>query len=401
MRLKVFYGDTHIGNLDTTSKRGVVFSYTEDAYAPISISMPDLSRAYTEKECLPFFEGLLPEGEIRRQIADFAHVPATSTIKLLEQYGADIAGALVITGEKEYESGEFGYAEITADEISKKISQKSRIPMILSGERIRLSLAGAENKIPVRYKEGRYYLPVGTAASSHIIKATDEFVDNEFICNRLAFHCGLDVPQMEVVDFSGKTALLITRYDREVSPEGDVERLHQEDFCQALGVLSRKKYEENGGPGLRSSIALIQNNSEDPSKDMRSFIGITVFNYMIGNCDAHAKNYSFLYDKELKRKHLAPFYDIVCSSIYDQFDKSLAMRIGKERELGRITRSDFESIASKKLVSDVIDCIVLLYDSAQNEVRNEIDVSMYPLLDKIVEDSIPRLKRLISNRQLD
>ncbi len=394
MRLNIFHKGLHIGNLETTPNRGVVFSYTDYAASPISISMPDLKRVYQEKECLPFFEGLLPEGDIRLQIADFAHVPPTSVIKLLDKYGADIAGALVIVNEESSQDESFGYSEISAEEIRIRISQKSRIPMIYSGNSIRLSLAGAENKVPVLMKDGRYYLPKGNAASSHIIKATDDFDENEFLCNRLAFHCGLDVPEMRIVDFDGKKAILVKRYDRVVSSEGVVSRLHQEDFCQALGIMSQNKYEENGGPGLSASIELIIRHSDDPMTDLRGFLGITLFNYIIGNCDAHAKNFSFVYSGDLKKKHLAPFYDIVCSSIYEQFDRSLAMRIGKHRDLDRITYSDFEGVVSKRLLQDSIENLVSVFPMAIESVKKETSSNLNALLDRIVSDSVPRIKKL-------
>ena len=394
MRLNIFHKGLHIGNLETTPNRGVVFSYTDNAASPISISMPDLKRVYQEKECLPFFEGLLPEGDIRRQIADFAHVPPTSVIKLLDKYGADIAGALVIVNEESSQDESFGYSEISSEEIRIRISQKSRIPMIYSGSSIRLSLAGAENKVPVLMKDGRYYLPRGNAASSHIIKATDDFDENEFLCNRLAFHCGLDVPEMRIVDFDGKKAILVKRYDRVVSSEGVVSRLHQEDFCQALGIMSQNKYEENGGPGLSASIELIIRHSDDPMTDLRGFLGITLFNYIIGNCDAHAKNFSFVYSGDLKKKHLAPFYDIVCSSIYEQFDRSLAMRIGKHRDLDRITYSDFEGVVSKRLLQDSIENLVSVFPRAIESVKKETSSNLNALLDRIVSDSVPRIKKL-------
>ena len=394
MRLNIFHKGLHIGNLETTPNRGVVFSYTDYAASPISISMPDLKRVYQEKECLPFFEGLLPEGDIRRQIADFAHVPPTSVIKLLDKYGADIAGALVIVNEESSQDESFGYSEISAEEIRIRISQKSRIPMIYSGSSIRLSLAGAENKVPVLMKDGRYYLPRGNAASSHIIKATDDFDENEFLCNRLAFHCGLDVPEMRIVDFDDKKAILVKRYDRVVSSEGVVSRLHQEDFCQALGIMSQNKYEENGGPGLSASIELIIRHSDDPMTDLRGFLGITLFNYIIGNCDAHAKNFSFVYSGDLKKKHLAPFYDIVCSSIYEQFDRSLAMRIGKHRDLDRITYSDFEGVVSKRLLQDSIENLVSVFPRAIESVKKETSSNLNALLDRIVSDSVPRIKKL-------
>jgi len=386
--------DSTVGFLESTSNQGIIFTYAHDAIAPISVSMPDLKHVYREKECLPFFEGLLPEGEIRRQIADFAHVSPTSIIRLLDKYGADIAGALVIANEDSSNDEESGYVEISADDICRKIAQKSRIPIILSGKSIRLSLAGAENKVPVLYREGKYYLPLGKSASSHIIKATDEFVDNEFICNKLAYHCGLNVPEMSIVDFCGKTALLIKRYDRTVSEDGLVSRLHQEDFCQALGVVSENKYEENGGPGLHSSIVLIQNNSDDPMNDLRGFLSSLVFNFIIGNCDAHAKNFSLLYGLDLKKKQLAPFYDVVCSSIYEQFDRSLAMRIGRERDLSRIVYSDFLNIASKKLISDIIDELISVFPTAVEKVKNESNDELNRLIERIISDSQSRISRL-------
>lgn len=218
--------------------------------------------------------------------------------------------------------------------------------MIYGGKKVKFSPAGAQNKIPVLCKDGRFYLPTGSSPSNAIIKASDEFVRNEYLCTKLATLCSLSVSAMDIHDFNGTEALLINRYDRMVE-DGKLIRLHQEDFCQALGIMPENKYEERGGPGLKQSIELIMNYSTNPQNDLRQFLLMAIFNFLFGNCDAHGKNFSFLYDPNLGKRHLAPFYDIICSAVDERFDTDFAMQVCHERSLFRITRKGFESIASK------------------------------------------------------
>lgn len=396
MILNIIYRDAIIGTLRTTADQGIVFSYNENATRPISISMDDLDRTYTEKQCMPFFDGLLPEGNIRRQIADLAHVPSTSTIRLLASYGQDIAGALtIVEGEGTDSTGTNGYEEISVDSIHQRLKAKVSVPLIYAGHKTKLSLAGAESKIPLLYKDDRFYLPTGSSPSNYIIKACDEFVQNEYLCTKLASLCSLAVSQMEIHHFGDVQALLIKRYDRQ-REDGALIRLHQEDFCQALGIMPENKYEESGGPGLTRSLELIQLYSTTPENDIRQFLMMSMFNFLIGNGDAHGKNYSFLYDSHLGERRLAPFYDIVCSSIDERFDTRMAMKISNERRLSRITRHNFESAAPKNLMKILTEELLVRFPAAMEELKGEVSPELLPLLLQIEKDSKSRQEALRS-----
>jgi len=394
MRLNVFFQNRKIGSLSTSGDRGVVFSYSENAPAPVSISMPDLKLDYSEKQCIPFFDGFLPEGNIRSQLASFAHVSSSSTIQLLSRYGEDIAGALSIIPEDDDDVlSSNTYDEISEKEIAAKIQKKERLPLLLTGTRTKLSLAGAENKIPVLYKDGRFFLPHDGAPTNSIIKATDEFVDNEFICNRLACFCGLHVPDMRVQSFETENALLISRYDRKCI-NGEWTRLHQEDFCQAMAIMPEKKYEESGGPGIKDSVNLIVNHSCNPREDLRQFIRASVFNCIIGNCDAHGKNFSFLYSEDLQHKCLTPFYDIACSTVDDRFDTRFAMKIAGQKDINKIQREDFCKVFPPRLAAMEIDSVVNAFPLAADRLAAELSGKQVKLLSIIVDNAEKRLSIL-------
>jgi len=128
--------------------------------------------------------------------------------------------------------------------------------------------------------------------------------------------------------------LLIERYDRS-RHEGRVEREHQEDFCQALGIPSRAKYEEHGGPGIADSVELLRRATDEPAREVLRFLDAIFFNLLIGNHDAHAKNFSLLYSRSEPYVRLAPLYDLLSTAIYG-IGESLPMRIGHERKPERV-----------------------------------------------------------------
>ncbi|MDH5728857.1 MAG: type II toxin-antitoxin system HipA family toxin, partial [Gammaproteobacteria bacterium] len=203
---------------------------------------------------------------------------------------------------------------------------------LLAGEAgIRLSLAGAQNKLPIRYRNGQVSLPYGRAASTHIIKPAithyESSVMNEWFCMRLAKLMDLPVPDVLIIG-TETPVYCVERYDRIIVTDEHVERLHQEDFCQALGVAADVKYEKEGGPSLRDCFGLIRSASIQPAKDLNTALKWVVFNYLIGNADAHAKNIALLLTQQGPR--LAPFYDLMCTAIYEGLSDRLAMKIGNE-----------------------------------------------------------------------
>jgi Uncharacterized protein related to capsule biosynthesis enzymes len=200
---------------------------------------------------------------------------------------------------------------------------------------------------------------------------------------------------MRVREFSRKEVLLIKRYDR-VKENGVLKRLHQEDFCQALGVMPEKKYEEEGGPAVADCLRLVTRYSSNPIADYNKFVKINVFNYIIGNCDAHGKNYSLLYDRSLSRCSLAPFYDIVSSTIDDRFSRKLAMRLGHDKDIDRVTRTSFYNAFSiRTAVDDAISTVTGVFPRAASMLRKELPPAYIPMLDRIEQDAMPRLRKLI------
>jgi serine/threonine-protein kinase HipA len=204
---------------------------------------------------------------------------------------------------------------------------------------VRLSLAGAQSKLPVVEVEGGFALPHSSGQpTTHILKPEPErfpgLVANELFCMRLAAAAGLQVAEVERAEtLSGLPYLIVTRYDRDLTQE-PVRRLHQEDLCQALGKLYIEKYQQDGGPGVADAMELTGKASSAPARDRPQLWLALVFNVLIGNCDAHGKNYSLLYDSPAPS--LAPLYDLVSTAAYDELTTRLAMSIDGARDLAEV-----------------------------------------------------------------
>ena len=159
---------------------------------------------------------------------------------------------------------------------------------------------------------------------------------------RLAAFVGLAVPKVEYMTF-GRAVLVVERYDRVPGPDASIERIHQEDSCQALGIMHDRKYQADGGPSFKDLAGLIRSACSEPLPCIEALLRIALFNMLIGNCDAHGKNFSLIYRGE--RTDLAPFYDLVATAAYPDLETRLSMRIGKEYRIDRIGKADLESFA--------------------------------------------------------
>ena len=227
---------------------------------------------------------------------------------------------------------------------------------LLAGETgIRLSLAGAQDKIAVRVEGDAISLPLGGAPSTHILKsAVEQFagvVFNEAFCMRLAAATGLPAAKAEIRRVEDVEYLLVERYDRTRSqgPERvTLERLHQEDFCQALGIVSEHKYQKEGGPSLKQCFALLREVSSAPVLDLARLLDAVIFNFLVGNNDAHGKNFSLLYHGAGTaglETRLAPLYDVVSTRYYPELTQEMAMKIGGEYSSDRVSKTNFEQLA--------------------------------------------------------
>lgn len=233
--------------------------------------------------------------------------------------------------------------------------------------------------------KGKWYLPLGNSSTNTIVKPHEEYAENEVIVAKLASLCHFSVPEIELVSFDGEKAVASSRYDRK-----DGKRLHQVDMCQTAGILPENKYECDGGLGVRDVSDMIERCSTSPEEDLREFRRMLIFNFLTGNADAHAKNFSLLYSEDISSIRLAPFYDNVSTSVYPYFDRNLSMKIGKRRNMDTITREDFLSVEG--IDGAIIDEMCDNYLSAVRKMEYEYGGNVF--FGKIKEESLSRLERL-------
>lgn len=324
---------------------GLRFAYDEawvsDGLPPLSQSLP-LDGSFPLGASASFFGGLLPEGNPRRALARQLGVSEGNVFALLEALGGDTAGAISVFGAGEgspEDPGGAGVAWLDEAALVTLIDELPTRPMHADDDgEWRLSLAGAQDKLPVVVgADGRVGLTRGRAPSNAILKTAiaqlDGTVANEAFCLALAGALGVPAARAVPRRVQGREFLLVERYDRESGAGGDTIRLHQEDFCQALGVPSERKYESEGGPGHADCIGLLRRTSRFPAVDLLAYLDLVAVNVVIGNHDAHAKNVSLLYGPGGAGIRLAPAYDLLSTEVYQRvrpMSRKMAMRLGGE-----------------------------------------------------------------------
>jgi serine/threonine-protein kinase HipA len=352
-KLGVFFRDTLVGRLWLDERRRFVFEYNEDwlirkGAVPLSLSLPLRKAPYTDDAARPFFANLLPESEIRKVIARQLGISEQNDFAMLEEIGGECAGAVSVLPQGSFPQENPGYRELGEEELHKVIAELPRRPFLVGEKGVRLSLAGAQNKLPVYMEGNRIFLATGNSPSTHIMKppiqGLEETVENETFCMMLASSLGLPVPQVTIRRGQDKL-YIVERFDRERDKEGKVLRLHQEDFCQALGILPDQKYESEGGPSLGRCFGLLKERSISPAADQKALLSCVAFNFLVGNADAHAKNLAVIYTP--KGPRLAPFYDLICTRVYPGLTDRLAMRIGGENRLDWIQPRHWERFSSE------------------------------------------------------
>lgn len=333
--LNVYWHKDIVGTLHLDERRRFVFQYApawlmQENPIPLSLGLPLQAEAYSDDRARPFFANLLPESELRRTLARKLGLSEQNDFALLEAVGGECAGAISLS-EGPLPDNNSRYRLLDDKKLNALVAELPKRPMLAGEEGIRLSLAGAQNKLPVYFDGKQVSLPMGTAASSHIlkppIKQYSQTVENETFCMMLAARMDLPVPEVTILH-KDEPLYLITRYDRQHDQQSNITRLHQEDFCQALGIAPDMKYEKEGGPSLKACFELLRNNSIQPVADVQHLLQWVVFNYLIGNADAHAKNIALLFTRT--GPALAPFYDLMCTAVYEELTDRIAMKIGGE-----------------------------------------------------------------------
>lgn len=353
-QLSIWWGGKVAGFLHLNDYGDMGFSYApewlEDADAPaLSFSLPKQVEPFGRRVCHSFFGGILPEEGQRSAIARALGVSAGNEFQLLEHLGGEVAGALMLLPEGQLPPAPAsGTPDILDDEHLLQMLQHLPMRPMLAGEGgLRLSLAGAQSKLPVLLIDDHIALPAPGQPTSHILKPPiarfEQTTENEYYCMTLAREIGLDVASVTMRRVQDQSFLLIERYDRTRDADGRLVRRHQEDFAQALGVPSQRKYASEGGPTFKDSFALLRQAATRPARDILKLADAAIFNLIIGNADAHAKNFSLLHIDGAIR--LAPLYDLLSTVAYRDLSPKLAMKIAKKATLEEIESRHWDQFA--------------------------------------------------------
>lgn len=358
--LDVYLNRDLVGHLVQDDDGRMIFNYAKNwldnpAARPLSYSLPLRKERFTQKKCRGFFAGILPEQSQRELVARNLGISAKNDFAMLEQIGGECAGAVTfMPADQPLPENTYRYRDLSDQELVNVLKTLPRRPLLAGDEDVRLSLAGAQDKVAVKVSGGQISIPLGGAPSTHILKpALERFpglVFNEVLCLRLANASGIPSANAEARTIEEINYALVERYDRKLrqTPEGALyERLHQEDFCQALGIVSEHKYQNEGGPSLKQCFDLVRAVSSAPVIDLQRLLDAAIFNYLIGNHDAHGKNFSLLYGQGQAEVRLAPLYDLVCTIYYPDLSKKMAMKIGGECLLDKIFPRHFEKLAEE------------------------------------------------------
>lgn len=361
--LEVWLSADRVGTLALVDGR-LSFFYATDWLAQsgavaLSASLPLQAKPFDDRKTRPFFAGLLPEGQMRRLIAQQFQVSGQNDFALLDHIGGECAGAVTFLEPGQalpVPTSNDDVQWLSDEDVVAILDELPRRPMLagkgLAGkDGLRLSLAGAQDKLPVVFDGARIGLPLNGTPSSHILKpaihAVEDSVINEGFCMALAEAMQLKPAKSKVHRVLDRSFLLVERYDRLIDAQGHRQRLHQEDFCQALGVVPEMKYQNEGGPDLAQCFDLVRSATRPSAPQVLRLLDYVIFNALIGNHDAHAKNFSLLHigQKSGKAPILAPCYDTLSTAVYPTLTPKMAMKIGSKYKFSEVQARHWEQFA--------------------------------------------------------
>jgi serine/threonine-protein kinase HipA len=354
--LSVWWDGALTGALRLDKHGDMSFAYDESwladpAKRAISISLPKRAPPFGRRECRPFFAGLLPEESVREVVARALGISKGNDFAMLKALGGDVAGALGLWPAGETPpvyDGRSASEPLGDNALVELLDTLPRRPFLAGREGLRLSLAGAQSKLPVVLIEGRVALPAPGQPTTHILKPPiPRFAgttENEAFVMRLAAELGLSVAPVEPRKVKDRSFLLVTRYDRAADGQGNVRRLHQEDFCQALGIAPENKYAAEGGPTFKTGFELVRSATTRPAVEILKLLDAAIFNLVAGNADAHGKNFSLLYNSG--DTALAPLYDLMCTAAYSELSAKPAMKIANAASLEQLSPHTWQKFAN-------------------------------------------------------
>lgn len=400
-----------VGELDRDGAFTYATAYVNDSESlPLSISLPLGERAFPPLYARPYFDGLLAEGAARTALCGSLRLREDDYLGLLAACAHDCIGDVMVRVPGDVPEKDGRYESLSQDELR---------AVFLTGDAIaresaatRLSLAGTQDKTALAHDprepvEAGWLKPMGLAATTHILKVSSirDIPEVEYLCMKAAAACGIDVPEVGLLDL-GRPVLVEKRFDRHTDVVDGalvVRRLHQEDCCQAFGVSSASKYAELPGGSIGSIAKLLRRVGRRPSRDLTQLAKQFCYIYVIGDCDAHLKNYSLLHKADKRGDDavaLCPAYDLVSTTYFPKFSRELAMDFGDVREIDDVDAGAFEDLSNamglrpKYLASLARDIV----ENVERAILECADTSPFEstsyVADDLIEDIRPRLEVL-------
>ncbi|MBK8093212.1 MAG: type II toxin-antitoxin system HipA family toxin [Verrucomicrobiaceae bacterium] len=383
-----------------------------DAF-PLSLSMPFAATDHRHEVVEAFLWGLLPDNEgVLKRWGERFHVSPRNPFRLLMNVGEECAGAVQLVQADKVDawlaaplSGKVKW--LTAAEIGERMQLllKDHSATRINNDQGHFSLAGAQPKTALHYdpKGGRWGVPSGSIPTTHIFKPStgdfDGYAENEHFCMTLARTLGLSAASSVIQHFGDVPVIVVERYDR-VRSGARVQRIHQEDMCQALGRLPHMKYQNQGGPSAVEIMEMIRLHSRARDVDAQRFLDALILNWLIAGTDAHAKNYSFLIAPG-GQVRLAPLYDVASSLPYPQQvyprHATLAMRVGNQYKVRQIGPREWKKAASElrcdeaALRSRILEMAQIIPDAAV-QIQREMKAS------GITHDVLKRITTAVQER---
>jgi len=401
-----------IGRVRNDARGRLTFVYDDewrkapDTY-PLSLSAPLAAREHGPSVVQAFLWGLLPDNElVLGRWATKFQVSARNAFALISHVGEDCAGAVqFVTPERldALRSGKEDKVEWLGEpDIAKRLQMlrddHATWPSTHNTGPSRL--ARARPKTARLLQNKRWGIPCRRIPTAPIRKPPtghfDGHSENEHFCLMLARNLGLPAAQSRVMRFEKEIAIVIERYDRQ-RKANEIIRVHQEDICQARGIMPTKKYQNEGGPSAADIIELLRTSSTDREADVNTFVDALGFNWLIAGTDAHAKNYSLLLGGG-PHVRLAPLYDVASILPYDEFDEQklkLAMKVGGEYKLGRIGLRHWQKFARETRLNgdELIARLASMAGQLPDEAADARTRAQAEGLDKAIIDRLA--KRLI------
>jgi serine/threonine-protein kinase HipA len=401
----IFYDDLPIAELADTVPLELTYApawLQRRSAFPVSLTMPLGDDHYPAEKVLPWLANLLPESHLS-EIGQQLKISPQDVIGLLQHMGRDTAGALSIGTPRL--SGNHVQWIATSAHLERMINGLPQRPFLIGDRRMSMSLAGVQDKLPVFIgPDGAVGIAVDGTPSTHIlkpdIKRLSGSVQNEALCMVLAKACGLDVANVTTGRAGDRTYLLVERFDRLKDAAGQVRRIHQEDFCQLLGLFPNRKYQKVGigglsGPGLAELFAAL--NALVSPRERLPLLDAVIFNVLVCNSDSHAKNYAVLIGAGGSAR-LAPLYDVMCAKVYKNVDQNLPQAIAGKMIAEELHRADWLALAKDiglnpastlKRVEDLVAQVLAHVDAACLTVA-EMEAGPH--------DILARAKKAISKR---